>query len=113
MLNNLIINAQINKLDAVVQTSIIKNMITIKLTASDGIYDGASYEVCLKYDNSKDDSVNEENLSNEMVKEIPNDDADELTLKAVVTQVNTINLLSSDTESIIKGESTLTIYHEG
>lgn len=105
--------ATINGDKAEIGQTFTKNImgITLSNNATKTAVKANKFQLCLKL-LAKDQPAKKE--VTEEVKEVEAEDSsDEPTFSAYITQVNTVNILPSDTDSVVKGESTFVIHSDG
>lgn len=91
----------------------MKNLLNINLTYPQKAYQGAAYELCLKYEAPSDEGKIDANKKLIVEEKDEEETDDQTSFNAIVTQDNNVNLLPSDTEAIVMGSSTFTIHHAG
>ena len=125
----MIFNANLrgNKTDII--PNLVKNIISLKLKQEEKDfrpYSPNNYEICMKIDISQQKQKAEKELINmseeekeKIIKQASQsnetsfEDDNQVRIKAIVTQTNSINVLPSDTDSIVKGNSTYVIHSGG
>jgi hypothetical protein len=110
-----------------VNSSITNNIVALRVEdpepESQDRYRPNNYEICMKIDAVREEEMEDDRSEAEKTKEVSASKQEEgsgefnedqtMSIKAIVTQINSVNVLPSDTDSIVKGKSSYVIHSDG
>ena len=113
-LNNLNMKGKVGGEEVGIQPKFVKNILSLTFNTQLKFNEG--YEICLKLSKPKQEKKQKQITSNEVVVRNPDEveaEEKEVTFEAVVSQLNKINLLPSNTQTMVKGENIFVVHSDG